>query len=263
MKRKALAALVALALVTAACGDDDDTTADDPVEDTGGDTDGEDTDGEDTDGEDTDGEDGDEAAAGDFCADYAALIAGDPGPEEIREVAEIAPDDAKAPLETIAAGFETDPDGFFETPEFEEAFATLGDVAIGECADTELDVTAVDYGYEGVPEEIDAGVVGVRFVNDGAELHELLVLRKNDDTTESWEELLELDEEEAQSKVTDAGAAFALPGASSNGLLDLSEPGDYLAICFIPVGSTPDAGEEGGDGPPHFTQGMQVQFTVS
>ncbi|MDQ6751330.1 MAG: hypothetical protein M3Z33_11330 [Actinomycetota bacterium] len=36
-------------------------------------------------------------------------------------------------------------------------------------------------------------------------------------------------------------------------------PGQYVAVCFIPKGSTP--GQEG-NGPPHLVLGMQKQFTV-
>jgi hypothetical protein len=37
--------------------------------------------------------------------------------------------------------------------------------------------------------------------------------------------------------------------------------GSYAAVCFIPVGSVDEETEA--DGPPHFTQGMKTEFTVS
>ena len=37
-------------------------------------------------------------------------------------------------------------------------------------------------------------------------------------------------------------------------------PGEYVAVCFIPVGTMPD---HEGTGPPHFVEGMKQEFTVT
>ena len=252
MKRTLAIALVGAVFLVGACGDDDDTE-------TGTGSASAPTESESTT---TAGGDGEQAAGGDeFCTAYQELLAGDPSPEQIRSVAEIAPEDAKEPLETIAAGFEEDPEGFFETEDFSRAFSEVGGVAADECADEVIEVTAIDYGFEGLPEDISAGTLGVEFSNEGNEFHEMVVFRKNDDTTQSFDEIFGLGEEEAQALVTEAGGTFAPPGTSSSGLFELAEPGEYVAVCFIPVGSTPDA--EDSSGPPHFTQGMKAEFTVS
>ena len=47
---------------------------------------------------------------------------------------------------------------------------------------------------------------------------------------------------------------------ADHGLVDLA-PGEYIAYCPIPSGTTGE--ESAGDGPPHFTQGMLAEFTVS
>jgi hypothetical protein len=249
MHKRVIAAFVALALVVTACGDDDDEVTED---DTSAETDDTSASGE-----------GEQAAGdGDFCSAYQELLAGDPTPDVIREIAAIAPEGAVEPLETLAAGFEDDPEGFFDTEEFGTAFSEVGSVANEECADEVIAVTAIDYGYEGLDAELSAGVYGVDFSNEGDEFHEMIVLRKGDDTTESFEEILALDEEAAMALVQEIGATFAPPGGESGGLFDMSEPGEYAAICFIPVGSTPDAESES-EGPPHFTQGMVAEFTVS
>jgi uncharacterized cupredoxin-like copper-binding protein len=257
MKRMVLVlAAVGALLLSAACGDDDDATVTPEATTTGGTDDGvAETDG-------ATGEDGEEAA-GDFCAAYTELLAGDPEPDDMREVAEVAPPDAAEQLEAIATGFEED-EQYFMDPQFEEQFAALGESAVAECADSEVEVTATDYEFSGVPESVDAGMLGVTFVNDGAELHELIVMRKNDDTTESAEEIVEMmadGPDAASDLVTEVGGAFAQPGGRSSSLMDLDEPGDYLAVCFIPVGST-DFDTEG-EGPSHAEEGMWTEFTVS
>jgi hypothetical protein len=195
-----------------------------------------------------------------FCTAYTEMLAGEPTPEQIREVAEVAPEGAVEPLETIAAGAEEDPEGFFDTEEFGTAFAELGAVVNDECADEVITVTAVDYAFQGIPSEVDTGALGVEFANEGEEFHELVLFRKNDDVDQSFDEILELDEEEAGELMSEAGGTFAGPGEDSTALFDLSEPGEYVAVCFVPVGATPD--NEEADGPPHFTEGMKTEFTV-
>jgi hypothetical protein len=45
------------------------------------------------------------------------------------------------------------------------------------------------------------------------------------------------------------------PDQTAVAMYDL-EPGQYVAVCFIPVGG-------GEDGPPHFTSGMLAEFEAS
>jgi uncharacterized cupredoxin-like copper-binding protein len=131
----------------------------------------------------------------------------------------------------------------------------------GENCDVEtIDATAVDYGFEGVPDELSTGYHVVTFSNEGQEQHEMFALRFNEGTTESIDELFELSEDEAFSKITPVNAAFASPGGSETVSWNLTEPGRYAIVCFIPVGSV---GETEGDGPPHFTEGMIHEFTVT
>ena len=42
-------------------------------------------------------------------------------------------------------------------------------------------------------------------------------------------------------------------------------PGEYIALCFIPVGTSMSHDGEfvEGTGAPHFTEGMQHEFTVA
>jgi hypothetical protein len=131
----------------------------------------------------------------------------------------------------------------------------------GESCDVEtLDVTATDYKYDGIPDELTTGYHVVNFSNDGQEQHEAFAFMINDGVTESLDEIFEMSEEEAFGKVTPVNAAFAPPGGSDTGSWNLTTPGNYAVVCFIPVGSV---GEAEGEGPPHFTEGMVREFTVT
>ncbi|MGI9609813.1 MAG: hypothetical protein ACR2NL_05925, partial [Acidimicrobiia bacterium] len=177
-----------------------------------------------------------------------------------------APEEIVADVEVMAAFAQSGGQGDFE--EFDAASTRVVTWVSGNCASTAVEVTGVDYQYENFPETIEAGFTSITLNNEGMELHEAAVLRVNDGVDESAEELLAMPEEEVETLVTFEGAVFADPGASGVDIFDLSEPGDYIVACFVPVGATPEAAEaaEGGgtepDGPPHFTQGMFDEFTV-
>jgi plastocyanin len=137
-------------------------------------------------------------------------------------------------------------------------------------AGAEVTVTAVDFKFEGVPAQVPTGTP-MRLVNQGQEVHEMVVVRKLPTTTQSFEELLAMPGDEAQSLVENVGVAFAEPGQTAADVVTAGEPGDYLMVCFIPAGTTslpsmdPNASEAPslGTGAPHFTLGMLQEFTVT
>ena len=132
-----------------------------------------------------------------------------------------------------------------------------------------VEVTGVDYAFEGIDPEVAVGTE-FTFTNEGEEAHELVLMKINDGETRPIQELLELPEEEAMQAVTMKGVAVAAPGEDGevvDGELVADEAGNYVAICFIPVGTTempegPPAEGEEPSGPPHFTRGMLTEFTV-
>lgn len=224
------------------------------------------------------------AATTEFCETYAngeALVNNGPG-EDVEAwtsdvLASLDAADAQAPDElqgavgvitgairpAIEAGDEEILYEGTETQEFSEAAATIDGYMETECGWDVVDVTAIDYAYDADLDDLSPGYVGLKFENAGTEIHEMVMVRINDDTTESVEELLELPEEEALSKVSFVGVAFGEPGSSDTLFTDLT-PGNYAVFCFLPVGSTDMEALESGavDGPPHFTQGMLREFTV-
>ncbi|MGD2043127.1 MAG: hypothetical protein PVJ28_05695 [Acidimicrobiia bacterium] len=144
---------------------------------------------------------------------------------------------------------------------YTEDAAVVNGFVVDECEFSSIEVTAIDYAYDADLDGLEAGQVAFDFSNEGTEFHEMALLRINDDTTETVEELLELPEEEAMAKTTFMGISFAAPGEGSTMYADLEE-GRYVMICFIPQGSTSLEAAETAEGPPHFTQGMLTEFTV-
>ena len=137
-------------------------------------------------------------------------------------------------------------------------------------AAADITVTAVDFGYEGVPAEVPSGTT-LGLTNTGQEVHEMVVVRKLPTTTQSFQELLALPQDEALGLVQDIGFAFAEPGQTAAEVVTTGEPGAYMMVCFIPAGTTslpsmdPNASEAPslGTGAPHFTLGMTKEFTVT
>jgi hypothetical protein len=168
---------------------------------------------------------------------------------------------ADALLEPVA---DLDEEGFFaatESESFIEDSAVVDQFIGDECGFNAVEVTAVDYGYDADLDGVAAGTTAFDFTNTGTELHEMALVRINDDVTETVAELLELPEEEAETKMSFVGVAFAPPGEASTMYAEL-DPGRYVAICFIPTGATSFENIETAEGPPHFTQGMVEEFTV-
>ena len=121
-------------------------------------------------------------------------------------------------------------------------------------------VTGSDYKFEGLPTEVASGTQ-LTFKNSATdEEHLLIVVRKNDDATKGLEDLLKNGtEEEQQSMTTQVGELDAAPGQTASGTIKLDQPGQYLALCPIPVGSMSGPAS---DAMPHYMKGMYQLFTV-
>jgi hypothetical protein len=175
---------------------------------------------------------------------------------------EAAPDDL---VDTVTE-LKTEAAPQLENPESDASEKTLELYAdtiawAGENCDVEtLDVTATEFEYDGIPDELSTGYHVFDFSNEGQEQHEMFAFKINDGVTESVEELLALPEEEVFGKITPVNSAFAFPDDTETGSWNLASAGNYAVVCFIPVGSV---GEAEGDGPPHFSEGMVQEFEVT
>lgn len=143
-----------------------------------------------------------------------------------------------------------------------------------------IGVDGVDYGYENLPAEIEAGTT-LTFTNTSdAEFHEMVVIRIPDEETRPVSELALLPQEESDAIFANSMPALvsvAAPGEEGMPVLGdgvISEPGRYAVVCFIPIGADPQAVMDAmqsesstppdlGDGPPHVTAGMYAELNVT
>jgi hypothetical protein len=144
-----------------------------------------------------------------------------------------------------------------------------------------IEVTLVDYGFEGLPEEVPAGTTLTVVNASDVEVHELVAILLPDGEERSAEELLALPEDEQMALMGGREPATVLlagpsgaPMIAAVGDGTLAEPGRYLITCFIPTGADPAefmaaaAESQGGPpqvdgGPPHVTQGMYAELRVT
>lgn len=159
--------------------------------------------------------------------------------------------------------------------------AALMGVALASCGLGEpgtVEVRLVDFGFEGLPDEVPAGTQ-LTIVNEAdEELHELVAFRLPDDEARSVHDLAQLPPEELGAIIGEPAAVLlAEPGGETIAAVGdgtLSEPGRYAIMCFIPTGADPSeylaaaAESEGGPpdvagGPPHFVHGMLAELAVT
>ena len=209
----------------------------------------------------------------DFCQAELAMESATMGEDEAaigaaaEKLIEASPDDesresVQATLDAFEA-LEGPPDAAFN-----ETYGEMMAIVKDNCGFAEMDVTAEEYSFSGVDDEYDAGATVVTFENEGEEFHELLVMRRVDGDETPVIDLLSMEQQEAETHVTDVGGAFAGPGQTSYTALDL-EPGNYIVVCFLPEGATQEAFDEmmaGGpepEGDPHAMHGMTAEFEVT
>lgn len=142
-----------------------------------------------------------------------------------------------------------------------------------------LDVVAVDYGYEGLPDQIEAGTTLQLRNSSALEVHELVAMALPAGEERTAEEILALPEDELGGLFAGEPAMVLVAPPQADGFAavgdgTLAEPGRYLLFCAIPTGADPDeflaAAQEASDGPPevdggppHFTQGMYAELRVT
>lgn len=128
---------------------------------------------------------------------------------------------------------------------------------------TEVTIQAKEYEFGGTDALAAGGQFAVTFENQGTELHELLIVRVPEDEDRSMEELLA--DEAAGDTMTPVGTGFACPNTIADAIgVDMSEPGRYLVVCFVPTGAMADTdpADFDGLGAPHAMNGMANEVIV-
>jgi hypothetical protein len=203
-----------------------------------------------------------------FCSTNVALDKADaaPTPKLLEKLRTTAPPEIAATVDSAVTTFEEQGDDAFGDPAFAAQIAEIDAFVVANCGFESFDVEMADYSFDGMPAEVAKGVVAFNLTNTGAELHEFVISRlKGDATLDDVLDLPDDAKEKAYKKFLkqQPGGGFAFPESGDVALVEFKKPGRYVALCFVPVGSTPDSGDEGGDGPPHLHVGMATEFEVT
>jgi hypothetical protein len=119
---------------------------------------------------------------------------------------------------------------------------------------TELDVTAVEFSFTGVPAELASGPLVLTFSNGGDLEHEIGIVKIKDGVNaEDAVAKAKADRDDESYIETFVGGAFSNPGADGVEFTDVLEPGLYGYACFI----------ETDDGQTHASLGMISTFTAT
>ncbi len=115
-------------------------------------------------------------------------------------------------------------------------------------------VSGHDYGFDG-PSEVSVGWHPVKFENHGEEIHHLQFARLNDGVTPDQFFASLQSEGEAALRYTTltGGVGVIAPGSSAETLVDFTQPGTYVELCFIP----------NAEGVPHLALGMTAVIQVT
>ena len=131
------------------------------------------------------------------------------------------------------------------------------------CGYQQLDVTGIEYEFQGLPRTLPAGKAAIRFTDNGAEIHELDLVRVK--SKDSAKKVAGMSEKDLAKKTENVANTFVSQGQTSYTIADVSKPGRYVAICHLPVGATSDQALEhaGHDAKTHAQQGMYQEIRVT
>jgi hypothetical protein len=121
-----------------------------------------------------------------------------------------------------------------------------------EAPQADLTVQMLDFGYN-VPTEIPAGEQTWEVINVGVQLHELAVGKLKPGKTVADVMTFVQNEQQGEAPFEFEGGAQVMATGYSNFVEFDFEPGEYVALCFVPDPAT---------GLPHILLGMIRPFTV-
>jgi hypothetical protein len=150
-----------------------------------------------------------------------------------------------------------------DDPTFDQNFNALQQYRYNSCGYAQLDVTGIDYEFQGLPKTLPADNAAIRFTDNGAEIHELDIVRVK--SKDSARKIAGMSEKDLAKNTERVGGTFAIQGQTSYTVADLSKPGRYVAVCHLPVGSTSEqAAEQAGKkhAKTHAQEGMYAEIKV-
>jgi hypothetical protein len=127
----------------------------------------------------------------------------------------------------------------------------------GEAQTSEIPVITIhttDYTFTG-PEELPAGRVTIKMINDGPQPHHIQLLRLNDGVTmDQFMAALQVSEFEALPLVSFEGGPGVVPAGGEQTVMMDIPAGQYLLTCFV---------ADQTDGLPHMAHGMMQPIVVT
>ncbi|MCU1450598.1 MAG: exported protein of unknown function [Acidimicrobiales bacterium] len=191
-----------------------------------------------------------EANSADTKADNVAVLT---------KMVAAAPAAVSTPMADLLVLVKKKGDKAFESKEGTALLATLEPYIYDNCPGQQLPVTANDYGYQGIPATLPAGVTKIKMTNAAPKEGHMMVMAKLTAAGEAMEldKILALPDKKAVKYIDYKDAAFmqAEPGATGYAPINLT-PGKYAYMCFFPQGGKKN-------GKPHFMLGMEGTVTVS
>jgi hypothetical protein len=151
-----------------------------------------------------------------------------------------------------------------DDPNFEPNLRAINEYRYNSCGYTQLDVTGIEYQFQGLPGSVPTGPVAIRFTDAGAEVHELVIGRLK--SKDSLKKILGSPEKEQANKIEFLAGTNVAQGQTNYVIADLNKPGRYGVVCFLPVGSTSleaaEAAERERGATPHWREGMLATITA-
>ena len=186
----------------------------------------------------------------------------------VDDLAEDAPAEIESDANVVVAAVEelaaTGAPETYDNDTVDLARGRLHEFDLEHCDLASEPVTMTDFAFSSL-DSVKAGVVSFDATNDGQEYHELAIVMKRPGTTETFDQILALNDAAAQERLATyvGGVEPVGPGEDGFTVVNL-RAGDYLIACFLPVGSAPEPFEAGAaiNGPPHTDRGMKAELTV-
>jgi hypothetical protein len=170
-----------------------------------------------------------------------------------------APAAVSTPMADLLVLVKKKGDKAFESKEGAALLATLEPYIYDNCPGQQLPVTAIDYGYQGIPATLPAGVTKIKMTNAAPKEGHMMVIAKLTAAGEAMEldKILALPDKKAVKYIDYKNAAFMQAEAGATGYAPINlTPGKYAYMCFFPQGGKKH-------GKPHFMLGMEGTVTVS